>query len=130
MAITYTWKLKTIKKISKNGTDNIIFQTYWDCTGTDSETGATGIFQGATPFDPAKVNSNTFIAYEDLTEEIVLSWIKSYVLSIGTYQKHIQDQIKEIIDRTNNPPHEVTEGQFPWDPPQDPIDPMSLVDHP
>ena len=35
MAITYTWKLSTLKKKTHNDIDNVVIQTYWKKIGTD-----------------------------------------------------------------------------------------------
>ena len=50
MAVTYTWKVTSlkVKDVSEDRT-NAIVQTYWTKTGTD-EDGNQGVFSGATPF--------------------------------------------------------------------------------
>ena len=71
MAITYTWKLTSLKKCDLPGAPSAIFQTYWKKIGTDSD-GNTGEFSGATPFKIEEIDPNKFVPYDQLTEEIVL----------------------------------------------------------
>lgn len=72
--INYTWQITGIKKTSTPSLNDVIVQTYWKKIGTD-ENGNEGSFAGATPFDLSSVNPENFVAFEDLTEEQVLSWI-------------------------------------------------------
>lgn len=103
----YTWKLVSMKA---TGDSNIIYQTYWELTGT--EKGKSGTFSGATPFDPDVVDPNDMTPYESLTEELVLSWIKAEVESNPTYKAHIELVIKKQIDAQNT--IEVSNQDFPW----------------
>ena len=112
MAITYTWKVTSLK--TKNVADNMpnaVVQTYWQKIGTD-ENGNTGTFSGATPFtvDPTD-ESGPFIPFDQLTEEDVLTWIKSIV--VGSYEEHVNGQIQKQIDEKVNP---VSEASLPWAP--------------
>jgi hypothetical protein len=95
-----------------NETDYVV-QTYWTKTGTD-EDGNTGTFSGATPLDPNPEQSD-FIPYDQLTQEIVLSWIQPIVT--GPYEDHVNSQIaKQIADKINP----ITEPVLPWAPPTPP----------
>jgi hypothetical protein len=111
--LTYTWKLTNIKKTSNSTLSNVIIQTYWQVTGTD-EDGLEGTFSGATPFDISKVDSENFIAWNNLTEETVLGWIKEQV--VGGYKEHIDQQMQKQIDSKKNVVVEVSGNDFPWAP--------------
>ena len=111
MSLTYTWKLKSLKKASTNAVSNAVIQTYWECTGTD-EHGNSGKFDGATPFNLETIDPNNFTPYESLTEEIILGWIQGIV--VGDYKEHIDSKIQEQIDANNVTIEQVTEEQFPW----------------
>lgn len=108
MAITYTWKVTGLRTRNEGDHINAVVQTYWEKIGTD-ENGNQGIFSGATPFTAADVPENEFIAFEDLTEEIVLSWIKPLVY--GRYEEHIHQRIQEQIDLKINP---IVDQELPW----------------
>lgn len=118
MAITYTWAV-TGMKVTKAGTlNNYVVQTYWTKTGTD-EDGTTGTFSGATPFEPNPAQPN-FVPYDQLTQDIVLSWIQPIVT--GAYQEHVDSAIAEAIARTKDP---VVDEPLPWAPPTPPTPPAA-----
>jgi hypothetical protein len=108
MAITYTWKVNSMKVRDNDNLSNVVVQTYWEKTGTD-EQGHTGTFNGATPFDLATVDSNNFVPFDQLTQEIVLGWIQSVV--VGDYENHVNEQIEKQINNTREP---ITEAALPW----------------
>lgn len=111
MAITYTWKVTSAKTKTEGSNQNAIVQTYWTKTGTD-ENGNTGTFSGATPFTTVGMPEGyTFIPFDQLTEEMVLEWIKAVV--VGGYEEHVNAQIQKQIDDKLTP---VTEATLPWAP--------------
>lgn len=115
MAFTYTWKIKSLKKQDDPSAElnDIIVQTYWECTGTDKD-GNAGTFHGATPFEPDQVDPDNFTAYEDLTEAQVLNWIKAVVNGNPGYKAHIDEQIQKQIDAVVRPMTEVNADALPW----------------
>jgi hypothetical protein len=111
MAITYTWKVTSVKTKTEGSNQNAVVQTYWTKTGTD-EDGHTGTFAGATPFTTVGMpDGYTFVPFEELTEEMVLDWIKAVV--VGGYEEHVNAQIQKQIDEKHNP---VVEAALPWAP--------------
>lgn len=112
MNLTYTWTLKSLKKIDAEGFEGIIVGSTWECRGTD-EDGFSGVFNGATPFNLNDVDPDNFTPYEELTQSQVLGWIQGVV--VGTYKDHIDQQIMKQIVVQKNPIVEVTDGTFPWD---------------
>lgn len=115
MALTYTWKIKSLKKQDDPSAElnDIIVQTYWECTGTD-EDDHSGTFHGATPFEPDQVDPDNFTAYEDLTEAQVISWIQDVVNGNPGYKAHIDEQIQKQIDAIVRPMVEVNTNDLPW----------------
>ena len=109
--LNYEWKLTGLKKTSGNNLSDVVVQTYWTLTGTDSD-GDSGTFSGATPFDLNKVDPASFTSYESLTEGIILSWVQDVV--VGSYKDHVDQQIQKQIDAKKTPVVEVKEGDFPW----------------
>lgn len=100
MSVTYSWKVTGLKKTP----DGTVVQTYWEKIGTD-ENGNTGKFSGATPFQ--RDASATFIPFEELTEEIVLEWIKDVV--VGPYEIHVNEQIDKALNISV-----VKDARMPW----------------
>jgi hypothetical protein len=114
MTMTYTWKVTGIKIKDEVNADGVtlpkaVCQTYWSKTGVD-ENGNEGVFAGATPFTAESVPADQFVAFDQLTEDVVLGWIKAVV--VGHYEKHVNEMIaKQIADKA------VTEQSMPWAPP-------------
>lgn len=109
MPITYTWAVTSLKTRTEGSNENAVVQTYWKKTGTD-ENGNTGVFSGATPFTTARMpEGSTFIPLADLTEEIVLDWIKAVV--VGSYEEHVNGVIEKQIAEKASP---IIETLLPW----------------
>lgn len=114
MSMIYTWKVTGIKikdGVSAEGTilPQSVCQTYWSKTGVDDE-GNEGTFSGATPFTVESIPEDSFVPFEELTEELVLSWIKSVV--VDSYEAHVNGAIaKQIADKG------ITDHAMPWAPP-------------
>lgn len=112
MAITYTWKVTGLRKVdSVDGLDNVVIGTRWEKIGTD-EDGNEGKFVGATPFKPSDIDPNNYIDWDNLTEDVVLSWIKPVV--VGSYEDHVNGVIAKQIRDKRSPVSEVQ--HMPWDP--------------
>ena len=115
MELTYEWTLKSLKKATTNDITNAIIGTNWSVKGTNSD-GLSGEFVGATPFDLKSIDTGSFIEYNDLTEELVLGWIKDYVSgsSPTNYWGHVSERIeKQITDQTMTVV-EVGSQNLPW----------------
>ena len=106
MAVTYTWAVTSVKTKTEGSNENAVVQTYWTKTGAD-EDGNEGSFSGATPF--SSENTENFVPFAELTEEIVLSWIQAIV--VDSYEDHVNGQIQKQIDEKIAP---VTETAMPW----------------
>lgn len=117
MALTYTWELVGLKRQNSENFENIVVGTNWKLTGTD-EDGNFGIFNGATPFTPQDLNGDGFVDYHDLTEELVLDWVKDVVSgsSPTNYMNHINQQIQKEINNKKYARIDVTAVDLPWAP--------------
>ena len=113
MAMTYTWKIKNLKKTNVPNTNltDVIVATRWIVTGTD-EDGNSAEYEGATPFRASEVDPNNFVDFNNLTEEVVISWIQQVV--IGDYLKRVYEEIDKQINKFKRPTSDV--DYFPWDP--------------
>jgi hypothetical protein len=116
MALTYTWKLTGLKKQDTADFNDLVIGTRWTVTGTD-EDAVDGTFQGATPLDIPDAGQEGYIPYAELTEEIVLGWIKEHVSGSNpatNYWDHINGRIVKAIDEKKWTKVEVMEGDLPW----------------
>ena len=111
MSMTYSWEITSLKTENQTNADgdtleSAVVQTYWKKTGTDAD-GNTGSFSGATPFTATNTPAGSFVALADLSEAMVLGWIKAVV--VGGYEEHVNSQIQSQIDEQT-----VTEADMPW----------------
>jgi len=70
---TYTWQ---ITDMSRRQTTGAVIEVTWQCTGTEvyEEITYTETISDIAKYAP-DINSPDFIAYENLTENMVLSWL-------------------------------------------------------
>ena len=117
MALTYEWKLTGLKKQNTDTLSDVIVGTQWSLTGTDID-GNSGTFNGATPFSHQDLNGDGFVDYRDLTEELVLDWVKNSVSgsSSSNYMNHINEQIQKQINDVKFVKLDVTHMDYPWSP--------------
>jgi hypothetical protein len=113
MAVSYSWAITQMtKKPQVNDINDVVVHVRWTLTGTESETGTQGSFPGATPFELDPDNTGSFVAFEDLTEEIVVGWLQGVV--VDDYWNHVTERIQKQIDETDDPVEELNEGGLPW----------------
>ena len=105
MSITYSWKVTGMRVIDADDLQNVVVHTKWTKKGID-EDGDEGSFDGATPLSQT-TNTDDFIPFEELTEDIVIEWIQSEL----TDQVHIDYQIQRQIEMKKNPE---IEKKLPW----------------
>lgn len=117
MGFTYEWKLTGLKKQNSDNVDEAIVGTNWKLTATD-EDGNVGTFTGATPFNINTVNTASFVPYSELTEDIVIGWVKNHVSGSGpsNYMEHINHMIQKEITANKWVTADVTEADLPWSP--------------
>lgn len=113
--MTYTWKIESMYVKSFNELSNVVVRVQWRKIGTDTD-GSTGSYMGITTFDPTLVSSDSFIQYDDLTEEAVLAWIIAGIPE-GP-MANIDANIQDIADYNKNP--EVNK-RMPWVPEPTPL---------
>lgn len=114
MALNYNWKVTQLRKTTQGDASDVIINVRWTLEGTDSESGESGTFYGATPFEYVE---GSFTPYEELTEEQVIGWVQNYVSGSGGYQEHIDERIWKEIDDKLNVKQDVEEASLPWAPP-------------
>jgi hypothetical protein len=117
MGLTYDWKLIGLKKQDSDNVNEAIVGTNWKITATD-EDGNVGTFTGATPFSISTINTGSFVPYSELTETMVLGWVKNLVSgsSAYNYMPHIMQQIQKEIDKKKWSRLDVNENDLPWSP--------------
>ena len=112
MAVSYSWKVTQMTKKTIGSNENVVLHVRWELKGTESTTGTSGTFQGATPLDFDSSSTDEFVAYGDLTEELVIGWIQNIV--VDSYWDHVVERIADQIQKIDDPEEEVSSASLPW----------------
>jgi len=113
--LDYHWRLTSLRKVDTGGLNGVVIGTNWKLIGTDEDE-VSGEFIGATPFRVEDLNTGSFTPFNELTEDAVISWIQSVVLTQPSYWEHINNQILKSIRDTKSPVVSVSEADLPWSP--------------
>ena len=94
------WKINTLEYT--NDSDKGVVTAHWDCSHTEVGEGDDALSYsarryGSCSFTPDP-SSDDYIAYDDLTEEIVLGWVKA---EVG--QEDVEASITAQIEAKKNP---------------------------
>ena len=80
MAITFTWSIKDMHKVTATGA---VYRVDWSCNGVDADTSTSRSRSGSylhtnDDGDPATPDhtASDFVAYASLDEATVLGWVK------------------------------------------------------
>lgn len=114
MAVTYTWKVTQMWVLDTDpATPEFVVQAAYTCAGEETSGGEvyTSEIQNTAFFEMSPEQEN-FIPYADLTNEIVIGWIKGQLGESGVenYEYCIADQIANKI----NPPVTPQTEPLPW----------------
>lgn len=105
MVITYSWDILTLS-VRDEDTDhlNAVVNVKWRKIGTD-ESGNQAYFEGSTSFSAANVPPEDYIPFNQLTKEVVLSWVKEKIearITTGEYTFCEDDTINQNIEKQIN----------------------------
>jgi hypothetical protein len=121
MAIIYEWKIVSLS-VKDEGPEhpNAVVVVKWRKTGTD-ESGNQAHFDGSTPFSAVGVPPENYIPFNQLTEEVVLGWVRNKIearVTTGDYTFCEDDTINEYIQvQINLLKDPVRPEPLPWQPP-------------
>lgn len=105
---TYYWQFLSITKRSVKNKASVIHKIIFKLVGRSPEN-VEGEFKTAFGLAiPEEFNEN-FIEYENLTEEIIVSWIEQFY-DMNEIYKHIHNE----IEKNKNPEEIVVNGYYPW----------------
>jgi len=92
-SVTYTWK---IGQLDRETSDGFVFTAHYTVTG-DNGTYTAGAY-GSQGFE----RPDTLVAYSELTEEIVLGWLKTALTEekVLEVEKALEAQIEEQVQPT------------------------------
>lgn len=105
----YTWKVTNLFTETIDGKEDYVVTALYDVTGVDGDYSAS--LSNTAQFSTEDVT--TFIPYADLTEEIVIAWIKESLGENGIIS--IEACIQGQIDSQINPPQVPVNTPLPWE---------------
>jgi len=114
MAVTYSWGITQMTKKTVGEHENVVLHARWELIGTEGTTGTEGRFIGATPIDFDSGSVDEFVAFGELTEELVIGWVSASVTGPNGYWDHISEQIQKKIDEVDDASEEISSEALPW----------------
>ena len=105
----YTWVVTALYTQTIEGKQDYVVIANYDVTGTDG-TYSASLTSNTAQFSTEQVE--TFIPYEDLTNDIVVNWIKETLGENGIIS--IEACIQGQIDSQINPPQSPQNTPLPW----------------
>ena len=102
----YAWSVFSLTKRTIGNHENVITKVIWKKVGYDKDS-VKGEFIMATMFD--KLDESNFIKYEDLTQDIIVDWIKQ-----SMDEESIDKEIIKHIQRNRDQEMEVDFEDMPW----------------
>lgn len=106
--INYSWKIHSLTKRTINNIESVIFTVVWEKFGID-ENGYSGSIKTTISFNINEIDENSFIPYEQLTEEILIEWVKDF-----TDEESINKGIETEIEKAKSQWIQINDGEFPW----------------
>lgn len=106
--INYTWKIHAITKRTINSVDSVVFTVVWEKFGIDSD-GYSGSVKAAANFSIDEIDENSFVPYDQLTEEIVVDWLRNFI-----NEDVINQGIEAEIEKARSGWMEVRDEYLPW----------------
>jgi len=95
MAITVTWSVLDMKRDAATGG---VKEVRWQCLA-QADTGESAVEAGKLLLEP-DADAEDFIAFEDLTEEVVLGWVKGQEgFDAGDIEENRRGKVQGQIDR-------------------------------
>ena len=105
----FTWKIKQLNVIpSKGQHTDVVHSIAWEGTGTDGDDSSSA--SGALSVNTD--NFANFVAYENLTEEQVLSWVFAALGQEG--KTKAESQVQTVIEAKKSAITIVPKASLPW----------------
>jgi len=106
MTIEVTWKIDDMKRNSSN---NGVFEVFWTVWAVREETYVTEI-NGVVSLTPDP-SSDSFIAFENLTQDNVIAWVKND-LETDVIEQEVRDKLNRLHPALATTP--TVQSGTPW----------------
>lgn len=106
MSISITWQIDDMKRNTETGGVSEVFWTVW---ATREERYVTEV-NGSVELS-ADPESDTFISYDDLTQDTVISWVQG-ILDKDIIEQEAKDKLNRLHPEVDTIP--VVQNGIPW----------------
>lgn len=108
--VNITWKINDMKR---NTADGGVTTVYWSCTATDdTHSDCSAVEAGKLRMTP-DASADGFIAYDDLVEETVLTWVQNSLDATDETSVNLQTKLTEKVAAQVAKKTETASG-LPW----------------
>jgi len=108
MDIVYKWRVARMKVIPNKGRfAEVVKSVYYEVAGLHEKSGEVSVVAGEVLLPPPSQN---FVAYQNLTEELVLDWTKK-AIGTATIYDHEQEILRSLVDLAEP---DTVEVMLPW----------------
>lgn len=108
----YTWTVGSLYTVDTESETNYVVNAVYEIVGTEEVDGVT---YTSSIKDTAKfevVSGDDFVPYADLTNDIVVEWIKNELGELGV--EDYKNAVGGMIDSQVTPPTVPTDTSLPW----------------
>lgn len=109
MEISFKWRIARMKVLPNMGRlAEVVKSVYYEIAGVHEPSGEVAVVAGEVILPPP--TQNHFVAYQNLTEELVLDWTRK-AIGTATIYDHEQEILRSLIDLAEP---ESVEVDLPW----------------
>ena len=108
----YTWTVGSLYTVDTESETNYVVNAVYEIVGTEE---VDGVKYTSSIKDTAKfevVSGDDFVPYADLTNDIVVEWIKNELGELGV--EDYKNAVGGMIDSQVTPPTVPTDTSLPW----------------
>ena len=109
--LVLSWKVLSMRTVTNSRIQEAVMEVTWECTGRDTE-GNEGTYVDTTRFDTNKLNKEELIDVKDLTEEMVVYWLRDSFNE--RFIDHVHAQITNDINLKKSLVMEFSSSGLPW----------------
>lgn len=104
--LEYKWSIDNVVVANENGSNNVIKSVHYLVEVSDSESGKSTTLRGSLALSDV-VDPNSFIAFDQLTQDVVLNWITT---KVDTIELESQATIQLNAQRSST----LSASDLPW----------------
>jgi hypothetical protein len=106
---TYTWEIEKLRTLNVGNQNNYVVFADYSITATDGTYSVT--YRNTCEFE-VKENDSNFVAYNDLTKDMIIDWINHE--EGVSFINEIYVNLDRKIEAKNNPPQKPTSRPLPF----------------